>query len=197
MANNFLIARKEAVYEIKKSKFLAFSYPIHNETEINEYLTQLRKTYHDARHICYAYTLKTAQNQVQKYSDDGEPQGTAGLPLLNLIKNNHLENVLLVVVRYFGGIKLGASNLLRAYMDSAKLVLNNNIRAQEYIYTYKLSFSYALSKPVEKLMYETQAQIIEQSYLENGVEYLIKLKKTLDAINIQGLKVIKLNEGWE
>ncbi len=105
--------------EIKKSKFMAFYYEINSLEEVNFILDNLKKEHKKARHLPYAYKI---QNQVKK-SDDKEPNGTAGMPILNIINYNNLDNVLIVIVRYFGGIKLGAGGLLRAYSNAAKEVV--------------------------------------------------------------------------
>ncbi len=108
------------VYEIKKSEFLAYIYPVSNADEVKAHLEDLRKAHKVATHVCYACLL-TSPN-MEKCSDDGEPDGTAGKPLLELLKKKNLENILLVVVRYFGGIKLGAGGLIRAYTRAGVMV---------------------------------------------------------------------------
>ena len=102
---------KESIYEIKKSKFYAFSYEVNNLEDIKIILDNLKKEHKKARHIVYAYKI----DGIEKKYDDGEPSGTAGLPLYNIINKKNLNHILIVVVRYFGGIKLGAGGLLRAY----------------------------------------------------------------------------------
>ena len=102
---------KESIYEIKKSKFYAFNYNVESIDEINQILEILKKEHKKAKHIVYAYKI----DGIEKKYDDGEPSGTAGLPLYNIINKKDLNHILIVVVRYFGGIKLGAGGLLRAY----------------------------------------------------------------------------------
>lgn len=102
---------KESMYEIKKSKFYAFNYEVDSIDEINSILENLKKEQKKARHIVYSYKI----DGLEKKYDDGEPSGTAGLPLYNIINKKDLNHILIVVVRYFGGIKLGAGGLLRAY----------------------------------------------------------------------------------
>ena len=102
---------KESIYEIKKSKFYAFNYNVESIDEINQILEILKKEHKKAKHIVYAYKI----DGIEKKYDDGEPSGTAGLPLYNIINKKNLNHILIVVVRYFGGIKLGAGGLLRAY----------------------------------------------------------------------------------
>ena len=97
----------------KKSKFICNMYHVESVEEVNDILEKLRKKYHDARHNCYAYRL--IKNNISRSSDDGEPSGTAGIPMLNILNGNDLSNVLVVVTRYFGGILLGTGGLVRAY----------------------------------------------------------------------------------
>lgn len=105
---------------IKKSRFLSFSFLVNSEDEVRQKLLELKKNHPKATHICYAYKLLSGETRC---SDDGEPKGSAGIPILETVAKRNLFNVLLVVVRYFGGIKLGAGGLLRAYLDSAKSCL--------------------------------------------------------------------------
>ena len=106
-------------YEIKKSKFIGLMYHVESKEEVKEILDYLKKEHKKARHIPYAYKV----GPIASKSDDKEPNNTAGMPIYNILENKNLENTLIVVVRYFGGTKLGAGNLLRAYMNSAKEVI--------------------------------------------------------------------------
>lgn len=112
----------EDLLVINKSKFISYAYPVTTEEDIKELLDNLKAKYSDATHICFAYSLSSPR--LDKCDDNGEPSGTAGKPILELIKKKNLENVLVVVVRYFGGIKLGAGGLVRAYTNASKLVLD-------------------------------------------------------------------------
>lgn len=111
-------------YEEKRSRFLSWVFPVNSEEEVFSHLALLKKKYYDARHHCYAYIIE-GKSEVQRFSDDGEPSGTAGLPILEAIRKKGLVNVLVVVVRYFGGILLGASGLVRAYGKAAVSALDN------------------------------------------------------------------------
>ncbi|MDQ0514128.1 putative IMPACT (imprinted ancient) family translation regulator [Mycoplasmoides fastidiosum] len=111
------------LHEVKKSKFYAQLYPVTTKTEITKILQELKRTHKKARHICYAFYLKTDdQNFISGLSDAGEPKGVAGKNLFNLLVQHQKINYLLVVVRYFGGVKLGYGGLFRAYLEAAKLV---------------------------------------------------------------------------
>lgn len=117
-------APSETIYKEKRSKFCAFAYPVENIDEVKEKLTFLKKKYHDARHHCYAYILG-ADKATYRMNDDGEPSGTAGRPIHGQMLSKDVSNVLIVVVRYFGGIKLGVGGLRVAYKLAAKNVLEN------------------------------------------------------------------------
>lgn len=113
---------QEALYEINKSKFFSYAYPIFDTARVDEILKNLHEKYKDATHICYAYVLDIPK--VEKANDDGEPSGTAGKPLLELLKKKKISNTLIAVIRYFGGIKLGAGGLVRAYTNAGNMALD-------------------------------------------------------------------------
>ena len=110
---------------IDKSKFITTIYPVDTVEKINEILQATNKKYYDATHNCYAYIVDD-EGSKEKYSDDGEPKGTAGQPIMNVLKRKNLRNILVVVVRYFGGIKLGAGGVLRAYSKATSLLFQND-----------------------------------------------------------------------
>lgn len=110
--------------EIKKSKFLGFAYKVENVEDVEKYINNLKTEHKKAKHICYAYIIKNPHQE--KFFDDGEPSGTAGRPILNVLQKQNKENILVCVVRYFGGIKLGAGGLLRAYTKCASETLKQN-----------------------------------------------------------------------
>lgn len=152
----------ENINIIKKSKFITKLYSINNIEEINNILNELNKNYKDATHICYAYIL----NGLEKCSDDGEPSGTAGLPILNILKKNNLTNILAVVIRYFGGIKLGAGGLVRAYSNSVNDSLKStNIIELEEGYLIELEFNYDQVKLIDYML--NDKKIINKKYNDN------------------------------
>lgn len=112
-------APAQAVFTEKRSKFLAFAFPVESLDEIREHVAALGKKYFDARHVCYAYMLGTDRTMFRA-NDNGEPSGTAGKPILGQINSSELTNILIIVVRYFGGIKLGTSGLIAAYRQAAR-----------------------------------------------------------------------------
>ena len=115
----------EGLYKEKGSKFLAFAIPVSSVSEIKSILEEKRKEFYDARHVCYAYIIGT-EKQESRSNDDGEPSGTAGKPILGSLLSKQLTNVLIVVVRYFGGTKLGTSGLINAYKEASFDAIANN-----------------------------------------------------------------------
>lgn len=146
--------------EIKKSKFLCFSFAVQSKQQVEEIIAKLKTQHKDATHICYGYVL----NGQEKAFDDGEPQGTAGKPILDCIKRKKLNNTLVVIVRYFGGIKLGAGGLIRAYSNGAKTVLDNSGTKEKTICN-KISF---------------KVQLNEQKQLQNLLKINLILKSEIE-----------------
>lgn len=161
----------------KKSKFIANIYYITTVEEAEKKLEELRKKYYDARHNCYAYRVLDKENIIDRSSDDGEPSGTAGAPMLNILKKENLCNILVVVTRYFGGILLGTGGLVRAYSQSTQDVIEkSDIILKQEGYVVRLEVEY---KELEKLRYfckKKEINIIDIEYLENVI-VKIELKK--------------------
>lgn len=124
----FITILKNETTEIveKKSKFISYTYYVENEEEIAEKIKELRKKYYDARHVCFAWRIVKDGQILERANDDGEPSGTAGAPILNILKKNNLCNILLVVIRYFGGILLGTGGLVRAYSEATQKVIEKS-----------------------------------------------------------------------
>ena len=157
---------KEYTYTFidKKSKFIAIILPCDNKKIAEEILEKMHDKYNDATHICYAYIIND-ENIIYKSSDDGEPSGTAGAPILNVLKKNNLSNVILCVVRYFGGIKLGAGGLTRAYTNSASGVLSDiNIVNIVEAYKFDITFSYENKAIVDKIVDNEDYIILDKQY---------------------------------
>ncbi|WP_029513150.1 IMPACT family protein [Mycoplasmopsis primatum] len=119
------------LYEIKKSKFYSYIYEINSREEIQTLNEQLKKEHKKARHICYAYTFFENSSQNSGFNDDGEPSGTAGRPIGKAIEIKNINNIVVFVIRYFGGIKLGAGGLIRAYSKSAHLIIDKYIESKK------------------------------------------------------------------
>ena len=165
-----------AVYEIKKSKFLAFAYPISDKEEIMFHVKQLRQLYPDARHHCLARILGDPNNTTHAgFDDDGEPNGTAGRPMLNVLQHKAIGNVLVVVVRYFGGIKLGVGGLTRAYGTAVGLLVDK----MDLVYfvaqtSLSLLADFADEAQVRYLVAQAQGEIVLVEY-QQQVKLKIKL----------------------
>ena len=156
----------EGLYKEKGSKFLAFAYPVSDAGDVQEMLEELRKKYHDARHHCYAYILGM-KDQVYKANDDGEPNHSAGDPILGQIRAFNLTNVLVVVVRYFGGIKLGVGGLVTAYKAAAEDALQKAKTIEIYpTESFSLQFPYELTGEMESLFNDFQLDFKEKSFTE-------------------------------
>ena len=154
----------EGIYKDKGSKFLAFAVPAESIEDVKEQLEQFRQRYHDARHVCYAYMLG-AERQDYRANDDGEPSGTAGRPILGQINSRQLTNILIVVVRYFGGILLGTGGLITAYKEAAADALSRaEIVEKDVMIGKTLRFPYEKMNEVMRLLKETQAVITRQDF---------------------------------
>ena len=154
----------EAIYKERSSKFLTYAYPVENEEEIKELLDALRKEYYDATHHCYAYRLGP-QGETFRANDDGEPSGTAGKPILGQLLSTDLTNCLVVVVRYFGGTKLGVSGLIQAYKEStAEVIAVSNIIEKTVDRVIKVDFSYISMNGVMRIIKEMNPRIDEQIF---------------------------------
>ena len=155
-------APSKGSYKEKGSKFLAFAFPVINEDDVKEKLALLRKDYHDARHHCYAYRLGSDKS-AYRLNDDGEPSGTAGRPIYGQILSNDLTQVLIVVVRYFGGIKLGVPGLIHAYKSAAKDALDRvSIIDKMVCEEYDVIFDYTSMNHVMRVLKEENAGILSQ-----------------------------------
>lgn len=161
----FTIAKaSEGFYKEKGSKFLAFAYPVASEDEIKDCLEGLRKQYYDARHHCYGY-IYGAHSEHYRANDDGEPGHSAGDPILGQIKSRNLTNTLVVVIRYFGGTKLGVSGLIHAYKTAAAEALDaNEIISCDITRSMRFSFPYESMNTVMKLVKDLDLKITHQGY---------------------------------
>jgi uncharacterized YigZ family protein len=154
----------EALFKEKGSKFLSFAYHVKTEEDVKNYFTQLKKKYFDATHHCYAYQLGV-ELVYQRANDDGEPNGTAGLPILNQIKSKKLTYVLVVVVRYYGGTKLGASGLVSAYKTATQLALENALIVEKMLTkTIRIDFDYLAMNEVMKIIKDDELKILQQHF---------------------------------
>jgi len=166
----------EGIYKEKGSKFLAFSMPVENSEQVKELVKTFKKDYYDARHVCYAYMLG-AERKEWRANDDGEPSGTAGRPILGQINSRGLTNILVVVVRYFGGILLGTGGLTVAYKEAAADALNQaEIIERTVDCEMTIHFAYSIMNSVMRIVKETNALILAQGY-ENDCFMKLSIRK--------------------
>lgn len=159
-----ILSASEGTYSELRSKFLAFAHPVTNVEEALSIVEQYQKKYYDARHVCWAYMLG-AEREVFRSNDNGEPSGTAGKPILGQINSNELTNILVLVVRYFGGVKLGTSGLIVAYRTAAaEAIKNAEIISKTVDEIYSFGFEYSFMNAVMKVVRDMDATIVEQSY---------------------------------
>ena len=169
----------EGIYKEKGSKFLAFAHHVDSEDEIKGVIQSYKESYHDARHHCYAWKLGP-DDQHYRANDDGEPSGTAGKPILGQINSFELTNVLIVVVRYFGGTKLGVGGLIQAYKQAAYDALNNaeiiNKTVNDY---YEVFFKYESMNDVMRIVKEDDLAIVSQNFdMECTLTFSIRQKRS-------------------
>lgn len=168
-----IIGVAEGIYTEKRSKFIAIAIPVHTVEEIKQHLDIYQKKYYDARHMCYAYMLGHERKDFRA-NDNGEPSGTAGKPILGQINSNGLTDILIVVVRYFGGIKLGTSGLIVAYKAAAaEAIANATIIEKTVDDEIAVAFEYPFMNDVMRIVKEEEPEILEQSY---DMDCLMKLR---------------------
>jgi uncharacterized YigZ family protein len=177
MSDVYYSIEQPAKAELKEkgSKFLSFAYPAKEEEEIKNLLKDLKERYWDASHHCYAYMLG-AKGEVFRANDAGEPNHSAGDPILSQIKSFKITDVLIVVVRYFGGTKLGVSGLISAYKESARMVLEEAKIVEKYIkIPYTITFGFEQMSYVMKVIKSCECDVKEQSFESETIRTIIKL----------------------
>ncbi len=162
-----IAAPSEGLYKEKMSKFLAFAEPCRTTEQAKEIVTRYKKEYFDARHVCWAYMLGAERTDFRS-NDDGEPSGTAGKPILGQINSFNLTDLCVIVVRYFGGIKLGTSGLIEAYRTAAQEALNAASIEEKIIEeTITIHFQYPLMGDVMRIVKEENATVLSQDFVED------------------------------
>jgi uncharacterized YigZ family protein len=190
--DEFLTLEKPAqgTYKEKGSRFLGFAFPVESEDQVKTRLERIKNQYHDARHHCYAYRLG-ADHQTFRMNDDGEPSSTAGRPIYGQIQSYQLTNVLVVVVRYFGGTLLGTSGLIRAYKQAAGEALKQAKIIKKTVKSlYQLEFDYALMGEVMRLLHETGIQPYEREF-KRTCKFRIGIRKSQESKVSQRFNRIK------
>lgn len=177
----------EGLYKAKGSKFIAYASRVENEEEAKTFLERIKKEHNTARHHCYAYRFG-ADGAVYRSNDDGEPSSTAGKPILGQLLSFEVSDVMVIVVRYFGGTKLGASGLITAYKSGAADALNNaNIIEVTEQTKFKVEFNYALTGEVMRFLSNVRGQIVDE---EHGSNYCVTFSTSLDDKS-------KVEESWK
>jgi uncharacterized YigZ family protein len=167
---------EETLFKEKGSKFFGYAFPVFNEDDVKEFLEELKKKHHSARHCCYAYQIGVEDIQYRA-NDDGEPNNSAGLPIYGQIQSFEVTNILIVSVRYFGGTKLGVGGLISAYKTSAQITLEASEIIEKTIDVhFKLKFGYDVMNKVMRVVKEKNINIINQK-LELDCEYEISIRK--------------------
>lgn len=166
----------EGLYKEKGSRFISLAFPVTTEEEIREIIAGLKEKYYDARHHCYAWRLGAAK-MLFRSNDDGEPSSTAGKPILGQIQSNDLTNILIVVIRYFGGIKLGVSGLINAYREAAADAIRNAIVVEKTVdLQLRIRFSYLVMNDVMKIVKEEAPDVLERNF-EMECEMLLSIRQ--------------------
>lgn len=170
------VASEETLFKDKNSKFFGYAFPVFTEEDVKACLEKVRKKHHSARHYCYAWQLGTETKRFRA-NDDGEPSNSAGMPIYGQIQAFDVTNILIVSVRYFGGVKLGVGGLINAYRSSAKLALEVATIIEKTInIEYQLSFDYDMMNKVQRIIKERKLKIINQN-LALACEYTISVRK--------------------
>ncbi len=186
----------ESLFKDKGSKHFGYVFPIHSADEIELHLNQLKKTHHNARHVCYAWSLGI-ENIETKYSDDGEPHNSAGPPIMGQIQSYNLSNTLIAVVRYFGGTKLGVGGLIHAYKTAAKEAIENGKILTKYkTITLRLFFSYELMSDVMRISKMEGVEVLSQKFTTDCLlDISVRLKYYSSILeNLTKLHPIKFKE---
>ena len=189
-------ASNETLFKDKNSKFYGYAYPINSTDEVKLILKHLKKQHHAARHWCYAYVLGT-KTKTHRVNDDGEPGNTAGMPIYRQIQSFNLTNTLVVVVRYFGGVKLGVSGLINAYKNSALITLQScNITENTININYAITFNYDSMNKVMQIVKEKRLHIINQKFeISCYLEISVREKDAKTVFNIfNNLYLVNIKE---
>jgi len=172
-----IAAGGEGYYTEKRSKFLAFAHHVESTDEVKELIAGYRKKYYDARHVCYAYMLGAGRAEFRA-NDDGEPSSTAGKPILGQINSNELTDVLIVVVRYYGGVNLGTSGLIVAYREAAAdAIAHAEVVTRQVEEDIVYSFSYPQMNDVMRIVKDMQPRVVSQTF-DNTCEIRLRIRQS-------------------
>jgi uncharacterized YigZ family protein len=195
-----LAGESKGIYKDRGSRFIAHAYPVSSEEEIKLILKTIKKKYHNARHHCYAYRLGV-EKVIYRTNDDGEPSNSAGKPILTQIKKNSLTNIVVVVIRYFGGTLLGFGGLINAYSSAtADALTNASIQTKTINNIYELQFSYTSMNNVMKVINEEKLTQVEHKFdLNSSIKISVRKSRSKNVVDrldqIEGLKIRYLGSG--
>jgi len=192
--------RSEGSFYDRKSRFIGIAFPAYSEAEIKEMLSKVRKDYYDAVHHCYAWSIFDGKNTF-RYSDDGEPNGSAGIHIYNQIQNKEISNIFVVVVRYYGGIKLGVPGLINAYRTAAAEALNNSEKINAFVEVpVKVQFPYAVSADMMRIEKKYTLSRIGEEYTaeQSIIQWKVRLSQVEELkdafLNFEGVQFINTEE---
>jgi len=188
------------LYKEKGSRFISYLFPVYSEEEVKERLKEIRKKEHSARHHCYAYIINPDKS-AQRVNDDGEPSSTAGKPILGQIQSNDLTNILIIVVRYFGGVKLGVPGLIRSYKTAAADAISQGVFITETVKEqYKVYFKYPQMNDVMRLIKEHDLEVINTDFqidcnlifavAKNKADSLVEIFKKNHKLKVKYLRTV-------
>ena len=187
-----IISEAEGLYKEKGSKFLSFAMPVSTAEQAKEIVKEYRKKYYDARHVCYAYMIGAERTDFRA-NDDGEPSGTAGRTILGQINSRELTNVLVIVIRYFGGILLGTGGLVVAYKEATADALNQTEIIEKTVdIRISISFDYVLMNDVMRVIKDVNAQITAQTYVNQCMMQLSIRKQDAELLSSKLKKILGL-----
>jgi len=184
----FTIKTRKGPYEIKikGSRFISYVFPVSDQKTAEQILEKIRKEYFNSTHVCYGYKIGEGKEKSTRYSDDGEPSGTAGLPIINEINGEELFNILIIVIRYYGGTKLGTGGLGRAYRESAKKTINNSMIIEVAVYKNReIVIPYSFMSDLMNVVEKFSIKIVNKSYTDTG----IKVELGIPAIQYDKVKI--------
>lgn len=196
MLENFKTIKFNNCEEIieKKSRFICNLIYIENEEEALNKIKEIKKKYYDAKHNCFAYRVLNEESIIQRSSDDGEPSGTAGAPMLNILEKNNIVNVLVIVTRYFGGILLGTGGLVKAYSEATlKCLFSNKLVEKELGYEARITLPYTNVQKIEYFLKNNNISIIKKQFLDNVIIFAELSQKDYEKITKEFPKNVNQN----
>ena len=193
MSDSYKTVRQEAQDEFteKRSRFIGYIAPVTSPEEASHFIEQIKKKNYNARHNCFAYVLR--EGNVKRYSDDGEPQGTAGTPILNVLEKEEITDAVIVVTRYFGGILLGTGGLTRAYSHAAKLaLLKGEVKQMGLCSILELKTDYAFYQRIVATFKDTEVHVLSENFLE---DVTVRFSVPAEQEEIWKAKLFELSDG--